>query len=80
MKLNNFWERYLGGHLCIGPVVIYGENAMHWAINIKFEGHGYLCFRLPIRCFGVWWPMYLYWSKNATPQGASFKIPKNYGD
>lgn len=25
-----FWEGYFGGHINIGPVTIYGENAMHW--------------------------------------------------
>ncbi len=71
-------ENFLGGHLSIGPIVIYGENAMHWAINIKTRRLGYICFRLPFRCFGVWWPLYFYCSPDATPQSATFIIPKWY--
>jgi hypothetical protein len=61
-----FVGRYLGSHLSFGPFVIYGQNAMHWAVNIRIRG-GYLCFRLPLLCFGRWWPLYAYWSENATP-------------
>jgi hypothetical protein len=67
----SFYENFLGGHLDIGPVTIYGENAMHWAVNIRFKGKGYLCFRLPLRCFGSWWPLYCYFSPDATPSSAT---------
>ena len=63
----SFWENFFGGYITIGPVTIYGENAMHWAVNIKTK-RGYFCFSLPFRCFGVRWPQYCYLSPNGTPQ------------
>jgi hypothetical protein len=73
----SFWENFLGGHINIGPITIYGENAMHWAVDIRSRW-GYVCFRLPFRCFNRWWPLYFYISPNATPQQATFIIPKSY--
>jgi hypothetical protein len=64
-------ENFLGGHMNIGPITIYGANAMHYAINIKSK-RGYICFRLPLRCFGRWWPLYFYVSPDATPSSATF--------
>lgn len=72
-----FWERYFGGHVNIGPVTIFGENAMHWAINTRTPW-GYVCFRLPVRCFSGWWPLYFYISPDATPQSATFIVPRSY--
>lgn len=68
-----FWENFFGGHLSIGPITIYGENAMHWAVNIRCFG-GYFCFRLPFRCFGHWWGWYFYHSPNATPWAANWYV------
>ena len=62
---------HLGGHIDIGNVTIYGENAMHWGVEIKLR-NGWLCFRLPFLCYGHWWKLYLYFSPNATPQRATF--------
>lgn len=76
----SFASNFLGGHINIGPATIYGENAMHWAVNIKTQRWGYICFRLPIRCGGRWWPLYFYCSPDATPCSATFKIPNSYGD
>lgn len=64
-------ENFLGGHVNAGPIVIYGENAMHWAVNIETR-LGYICFRLPIKCFDKWWPMYFYISPTGTPNKATF--------
>lgn len=72
-----FWQRHFGGHVNLGPVTIYGENAMHWAINIKTKRWGYVCFRLPVRCFGCWWPLYWYCSPDATPQSATFLMGRD---
>ena len=73
LSFENFWMRFFGGLIDWGPITIYGENAMHWAVNISTP-FGYLCFRLPFRCFGRWWPLYFYISKNATPKMAKFII------
>ena len=66
----DFASNYFGGHVSALGVTIFGANAMHWAVNIRTRG-GYLCFNLPIRCFGVWWPLYAYFSPNATPWAAT---------
>jgi len=67
----SFAENFLGGHMTLGKVTIYGENAMHWAANIRLHG-GYLCFRLPMRCFGKWFPLYCYLSPDGTPTKATW--------
>ena len=64
------------GHLNVGPITIYGRNAMHWAVNIRSKW-GWICFRLPFRCFGRWWPLYFYISPNATPQDATFMLGRD---
>ena len=58
----------MGGHVSVGPVVIYGWNAMHGAVNVRWFG-GWFCFKVPTKCFGVWWPAYCYWSPDGTPCG-----------
>lgn len=63
----------MGGHLSIGRMTIYGENAMHWAVNIRLNDT-YMCFRLPLRCFGKWWKLYLYFSPDGTPSNATWGI------
>jgi hypothetical protein len=65
-------ERQLRGHRSIGPVTMYGANAMHWAVNISTRRWGYVCFRLPLPCDETWWPLYFYCSPNATPWAATF--------
>lgn len=67
----SFAENFLSGHIRLGPVTIYGENAMHWAVNIRTR-KGWLCFRLPLRCFGGWWPLYCYFSPDGTPTRATW--------
>lgn len=67
-------NKLFSSHLSIGPLTVFGRNAMHWAVNIKTEKYGYVCFRLPLRCFGRWWPLYLYCSPNATPWASTFMI------
>ena len=68
--MESFWEKQFGGHISIGPITVYGENAMHWGVTISTP-KGYLCFRLPFRCFGCWWPLYCYVSPDATPHSAT---------
>lgn len=71
----SYWENFMSGHLTIGRVTFYGENAMHWAVNIRFK-KTYMCFRLPFRCFGEWKPLYLYFSPDGTPSSATWKLGK----
>lgn len=77
-RIEIFMARYFGGHVSIGPITIYGENAMHWGVEIRVCRKGWLCFRLPFLCYSRWWPLYLYFSPNATPQCATFKIGKKH--
>jgi hypothetical protein len=70
----SWFENFLGGHLSIGGLTVYGENAMHWGVNIRTKKWGYICFRLPFRCFGKWWPLYFYLSPNATPWAATYYV------
>lgn len=44
--MTNFWHRYFGGHFTLGPLTVYGANAMDWAVNVKSRW-GYICFTLP---------------------------------
>lgn len=67
-------ERFFGGHINFGPVTIYGRNAMHFAVNIRTRRWGFVCFRLPLFCFGKWWPLYWYCSPDATPHRATFRL------
>lgn len=69
-----WFENFMGGHLDVFNVTIYGENAMHWGVNVKTDRFGYICFRLPFRCFGVWWPLYFYVSPNASPWSSTFYL------
>jgi hypothetical protein len=74
----SWWENFMGGHVSIpllfkSHITFYGENAMHWAVNWRVFGTS-VCFRLPFRCFGKWWPLYFYISPDATPTRATFKI------
>lgn len=72
-KYSRFMEKYFGGHWNIGPMTLYGYNAMHFAVNIKTKW-GYICFHPTIRCFGHWWRWYFYISPDATPSSATFKL------
>ena len=72
----SWYENFMSGHLSLGRITIYGENAMHWAVNIRVK-NTVVCFRLPFRCFDKWWPLYFYISPDATPPRATFKLGKN---
>jgi uncharacterized membrane protein YwaF len=68
-----FFERYFGGHVSLGPLVLYGFNAMHVAANLKTPW-GYVCVHPTVRVFGEWWPWYIYVSDDATPCRAKFLL------
>ena len=65
-------ENFLGGHVTIGRVTIYGCNAMHYAVNIQSKKYGWICFRLPLTCFGMFPPIYWYCSPNGTPSNSTY--------
>lgn len=65
------FQKYLGGHKHIGPVTIYGFNAMHVAVNVWSDTLGaYVCFHPTVRMNGRAWPWDFYVSRNATPWAA----------
>lgn len=74
MSLDRILDRFFGGHFNIGPVTVYGRNAMHFAVQIRTRRWGYVSFRLPLFCFGQWWPLYIHASPNATPWAATFYV------
>lgn len=73
-KLTKWLIKIFEGHLNIGPITIHGRNAMHWGVTIRSKKYGYICFRLPFRCYGKWWSLYWYCSPNATPWAATFML------
>ena len=78
-KIKNWFEDgFLTEHISIGNLTIYGRNAMHWGVNFWTKKYGYICFRLPFRCFGKWWPLYFYCSPNGTPWAATFMLGKKH--
>lgn len=66
-------DRIFTGHVSIGPVTIYGANAMHYAINVQTRW-GYLCARPTTGEKRGHWPWYVYLSPNATPSQAHWGI------
>lgn len=66
-------DRVFEGHVSwrIGSSrwVLYGANAMHWALNVQWRGEWW-CFHPRTRTFGGRWPFYFYVSPDATPQAA----------
>lgn len=71
-------EDFMSGHIDIGNLIIYGRNAMHWGVCIRTKKYGYICFRLPLPCFGRWYPLYFYCSPNATPWAATFMLGRKH--
>lgn len=87
-KIGNFLQKAIGGHVSIGKLTVYGDNAMHFGVTYWTMKYGYICFRLPIFCGIVdyflygdipyWRPLYFYVSPNATPWAATFMLGKNH--
>jgi len=66
-------SRWWHGHINIGRrVTIYGDNAMHFAVNVWTHRWGYICFRPSTRRHGHWNRWYFYVSPNATPWAATW--------
>lgn len=66
-------DRWFTGHVALGPLIIYGANAMHWAAELRTPW-GWLCFHPSTRTFGGRWPWKLYLSRDATPQSRSWGL------
>lgn len=72
--IGEWLESHLGGYVKIGPIIIYGFNAMHIALNIRTRRWGYICFHPTIRFYNWKFPWYFYISRNATPWLATVAI------
>lgn len=69
----SWWVNFAGGHINIGKrITIFGENAMHWAIEIRTKRFGVIVFTLPVRTFGKYWGCHIYFSPNGTPWASTF--------
>lgn len=75
----SWWENFMGGHVSILNITIFGANAMNWAVNIRTRKWGYICFSLPaIARFKTsrdgyrYFEWYFYLSPNATPWACTF--------
>ena len=67
-------KKLMTGHFNIGTkVTVYGNNAMHYAVNIRTK-YGILCMRPSTRSNGGQWRWYIYLSPDGTPDSASWGI------
>ena len=66
----SWWDNFASGHWTVGPVTLFGANAMNWTFQIKTKRWGYICIRLLNRRLG--W--YIYASPNGTPWACTFYI------
>ncbi len=75
-------KKRLDGHITIGPVAIYGFNAMHVAVNVWTKRWGFICFHPSLRFlrkYAPWmlgenWPWYFFLSPNGTSWASTFAI------
>lgn len=74
---DGWWEKKFGEHVSLGPLVIYGFNAMHVAMNLRTP-FGFVCFHPTFRVFGKWWPWYFYISRDGTPNSATVRFGHAY--
>lgn len=77
----SFWEAFFSGNITIGPVTIYGSNAMNWVVNIRTKKYGVICFTLPVlarihfRGTKYWYfDWYYYCSPNGTPWASTYYV------
>lgn len=76
----SWWVNFMGGHVNIGPITIFGANAMNWTVNIRTKRWGSICFTLPV--LARWqrdryveqkyYQWYFYLSANGTPWASTF--------
>ena len=80
-KLDDWLEKHFGGHVTIGPLTIYGFNAMHLAMNLRTKRWGTICFHPSLRFLGAGVPWHLrehpwsfFLSPNCTPWASTFLL------
>ena len=71
----SWWENFMGGHLSLGRVTIFGNNAMLWVVTIHTKKWGSICFTLPsIARYRSKMGWYFYLSPNGTPWASTYYI------
>lgn len=63
-------DRIFTGHLSLGPICVYGANAMHYALEVETPW-GYLMAH-PTTGERDEWRWYVFLSPNGTPQHATW--------
>lgn len=66
-KARRWTERHLGGHIDVGPLTVFGDNAMHWAWSFHTP-KGYIIAKPP--SFRFKQNPCVYFSPDATPSNA----------
>lgn len=79
-----YWLNWRG-HFSVGPVTVFGANAMDWHMSIVTKKWGYVCMSLPVLArikkvtphtptgyFGYYLQWYFYVSPNSTPWACTF--------
>jgi hypothetical protein len=68
----SWWQNFMGDYLNIGPITIFGANAMNWAVNITSKKYGFICFKLPTINNIKGKKLCFYLSPNGTPWASTF--------
>lgn len=78
-KSLSWWENFMGGHISVGHLTVFGANAMRWSGHYWTKRWGFICFTLPVAARWrtnsrgqKFWQWYFYLSPNATPWAATF--------
>ncbi|AND75556.1 hypothetical protein [Nostoc phage N1] len=75
-NIDMWFTHWLGGHISIGNLTIFGCNAMMFSFDYRIPGKGTWNFRPP--CFNLHWGKWtwgkLYFSPNGTPGHPLAKI------
>lgn len=71
-------DRVFTGSVRLGPLTVFGANAMHWALNLRTPC-GMLCLHPTTHTFGGRWPWYAYLSPNGTPWAATWAVGPGVG-
>jgi len=81
-QIKKWSNQKMKGYITVGPVTVYGINAMHIAVNVQTKRWGFVCFHPSLRFLGKYapwmlgenFPWYFYLSPNAAPWASTFAI------
>jgi hypothetical protein len=76
-KTFSWTESFMGGHINIGKIItIFGDNAMHWVLEIRTKKYGVICIRFFTTRPNAH-PLHIYFSPNGTPWACTYYFGKN---